>query len=80
MEHLPILVIDFNRRFTECHRCGKETPLHWGLPVDAETGDLIPDWFEPEAGWAGVPACEECYLWHARRSDDIHRPFEAPLV
>lgn len=75
-ERDPILVIDLTERWTECHRCGAETPCKWGLPVD-ESGSYVPTWYQGE--WAGVPACKACYEWHEALSEKIHRPFEAPL-
>jgi hypothetical protein len=72
-----ILVIDLSPAWTDCHRCGKATPHKWGLPVDCETGNIVPTWFEGE--WGGVPTCEACYEAHQRWSEELLRPFDAPL-
>jgi hypothetical protein len=74
----PVLVINMGHPWIECHRCGKPAPHRWGLPVDCETGNIVPTWFEGD--WGGIPACEECYLWHQRWSERLVQPFDAPLV
>lgn len=73
-----ILVLDRWPQWTDCHRCGKDTPHKWGLPVDPDTGNIVPTWFEGD--WGGIPVCEGCYEAHAQWSEKLVLPFEAPLV
>jgi hypothetical protein len=73
-----LLIIDLSEAWTTCLRCGKETPHQWGLPVDAMSGGIVPNWYEGE--WAGIPACRECYEKHALWSEQLLAPFDAPLV
>lgn len=76
-----IRVIDLWPEWTKCHRCGKDTLHKWGLPVDCDTGNIVPTWFEGEPGLTcgGVPACRECYERHQEWSEELARPFDAPL-
>lgn len=72
----PILVIDLSLPWADCYRCGKATPHKWGLPVD-ESGAIVPTWYE--SWWGGVPACKGCYELHQQWSEELFRPFDAPL-
>lgn len=76
-ERYPVVIIDFQSAWTDCHRCGKATPHKWGLPVDSETGAIVPTWFDGD--WGGVPACKACYEAHQAWSDRVAAPFDAPL-
>lgn len=60
------LLIDLNPRYQKCHRCGASCLARFGLPV-GQDGDYVPNWFQGD--WAGVAACEPCYLWHKAWSD-----------
>lgn len=61
-----VLVIDLNPRDQICHRCGKVTPVGWGLPVGPD-GGYVPNWHVGE--WAGVASCQPCYEWHKAKSE-----------
>lgn len=55
-------IIDMDYRWTECHVCGADTVIGWGLPV--WNGSIVAnDW---PGSWGGVPACYECWERHER--------------
>lgn len=58
----PVVVIDLNARWADCHVCGDPTPCQWGLPV--WNGFIVAnDW---PGTWGGVPACYSCWEKHER--------------
>jgi hypothetical protein len=61
---MDVVVIDIREYYgtATCCICGTETPSHWGVPVDSETGEIVANDFEGE--WGGVPACRECHAAH----------------
>lgn len=59
-------VIHLNEAWTECHRCGKDTPVRWSLPVRADTAEYARNDYAGE--WGGVASCKDCFEWHERWS------------
>lgn len=59
-ERAAITVIELWPHYTDCHRCGNETPHRWGWPYYEDFIIGEPAWWQTEPG--GVAVCRCCYL------------------
>jgi hypothetical protein len=54
----------------DCHLCGRTTRMSQGIPINAETGEVVPNSFGGD--WIGASVCVECFERHeawSRRHD-----------
>jgi hypothetical protein len=57
------VVINMQEPTIDCHVCGVEAPMAWGLPLNNNAEIVANDW---PGEWGGVSVCESCWARHER--------------